>query len=132
MTSGNTDKLHQAELILRDYGKVLAAITEMGYAHSVSLLPHTKDQIKDAIQFLLTELGNDNQNLRNSLFEAYVLLAKFIPDEDVATLEIGQSVMTNRETSESDIEEADKAAKLINLIKLEMETLTADLAIFLK
>lgn len=127
-----TDKLQQAEITLREYGKVLAAITEMGYAHPVSLLPNTKDQIKDAIQVLLTELGNENNNLRNSLFEAYVLLAKFIPDEDVATLENGQLVMAKRESSETDLEQADKAAKLINSIKLEMESLTTDLTIFLK
>ncbi|MDH5180018.1 MAG: hypothetical protein OEZ39_06850 [Gammaproteobacteria bacterium] len=130
--SETPDKLQHAELILRDYGKVLSTITAMGYAHPVSLLPHTKDQIKDAIQALLTELGDADGRLRDSLFEAYVLLAKFIPDEDVATLENGQSIMAKRESSDTDLETADRAAKLINSIKLEMEALTADLTIFLK
>lgn len=130
--SNEPDKITRAELILRDYGKVLAGITNMGYAHAVSLLPHTKDQIKDAIQLLLTELGDADAQVRNSLFEAYVLLAKFIPDEDVTTLENGQQIMANHESGEIDLVTADKAAKLINAIKLEMESLTADLTIFLK
>lgn len=130
--SNEPDKITRAELILRDYGKVLAGITNMGYAHAVSLLPHTKDQIKDAIQLLLTELGDADAQVRNSLFEAYVLLAKFIPDEDVETLDSGQQILANHDSGEIDLATADKAAKLVNSIKLEMESLTADLAIFLK
>lgn len=130
--SSDLDKLQLAELTLRDYGKVLAAITDMGYAHPVSLLPHTKDQIKDAIQMLITELGDQDRKVRDSLCEAYVLLAKFIPDEDVATLENGQQIMANHDSGEIDLITADKAAKLINSIKLEMESLTADLSMFLR
>jgi len=130
MTKDHIDKLQQAEQILLDYGKILATITDMGYAHPVSLLPHTKDQIKDAIQLLLKEVGDENENLRNSMFEAYVLLAKFILDEDVGIVADGQSAITG-EASDTSVEDVDKAAKLINNIKLEMEALTEDLRIFL-
>lgn len=130
MTDEYLDKLQMAEQILNDYGKLLASITDMGYAHPVSLLPHTKDQIKDAIQLILKEVGDANEDLRNSLFEAYVVLAKFIPDEDVGIVEDGQSAITG-EASDTSVEDVDNAAKLINNIKLEMEALTEDLKIFL-
>ncbi|MDH5407582.1 MAG: hypothetical protein OEZ33_01045 [Gammaproteobacteria bacterium] len=130
MTEQHIDKIQAAEQILNDYGKILANITDMGYAHPVSLLPHTKDQIKDAIQLILKEIGDENKDLRNSLFEAYVVLAKFIPDEDVGIVEDGQTAITG-EASDTSVEDVDNAAKLINSIKLEMESLTEDLKIFL-
>ena len=131
MTTAQITKLRQAEQIVQDYGRLLGDITLAAYAHPGSLLPHTKDQIKDAIQLLLTELGQDNANVRNSLIEAYVLLAKFISEEDAALLERGREALSKGEADSSFIEEAGNATKIINNIKLEMENLMEDLKIFL-
>lgn len=110
---------------------MLGEITSAAYAHPGSLLPHSKDQIKDAIQLLLTEIGQDNADVRNSLVEAYVLLAKFILEEDAAILEKGHAALSKGKADDSFIEDADRATKIINNIKLEMENLTEDLKIFL-
>lgn len=131
MNNDHITKLKQAEQITRDYGKLLGEITSAAYAHPGSLLPHSKDQIKDAIQLLLTEIGQDNADVRNSLIEAYVLLAKFISEEDAAILEKGRDALARGEADTSFIEEADQATKIINNIKLEMENLMEDLKIFL-
>ena len=131
MTTAQILKLQHAEQIVQDYGKLLGNITLAAYAHPGSLLPHTKDQIKDAIQLLLSELGQDNIEVRNSLVEAYVLLAKFISEEDAALLEKGRVALSKGEADSSFIEEAGNATKIINNIKLEMENLMEDLKLFL-
>ena len=131
MNNEHISKLKQAEQITRDYGKILGDITSAAYAHPGSLLPHSKDQIKDAIQLLLTEVGQDNADIRNSLIEAYVLLAKFISEDDASILEKGREALAKGEADDSFIEEADQASKVINNIKLEMENLMEDLKIFL-
>ena len=124
-------KLRQAEQITQDYGKLLGEITSASYAHPGSLLPHTKDQIKDSIQLLLTEIGQDNGSVRNSLIEAYVLLAKFIPEEDASILEKGREALSKGEADSSFIEDAGQATKIINDIKLEMENLMETLSYLL-
>lgn len=130
MTTSQILKLQQAEQIVQDYGKLLGNITLAAYAHPGSLLPHSKDQIKDAIQLLLTELAQENSEVKNSLIEAYVLLGKFISEEDAALLEKGREALAKGEADSSFIEEAGNATKIINDIKLEMENLMEDLKIF--
>lgn len=131
MTAIQIQKLQQAEQIVQDYGKLLGNITLAAYAHPGSLLPHTKDQIKDSIQLLLTELGEENIDVKNSLIEAYVLLAKFISEEDAALLEKGREALSKGSADSSFVEDAGQATRIINDIKLEMENLTEDLKIFL-
>lgn len=131
MNNDHISKLKQADQITRDYGRLLGEITSAAYAHPASLLAHTKDQIKDAIQLLLTEIGQDNAEVRNSLIEAYVLLAKFISEEDAAILEKGRDALAKGEADSSFVEDAGQATKIINNIKLEMENLMEDLKIFL-
>ena len=131
MTQDQILKLKQAETIVQDYGRLLGDITTVAYAHPGSLLPHTKDQIKDAIQLILTELGQDNIDVKNSLMEAYVLLAKFIAEDDAALLEKGRDALANGAADNSFIEDANHATKIINNIKLEMENLMGDLKAFL-
>ncbi len=131
MNNDHIIKLRQAEQITQDYGKLLGEITSAAYAHSGSLLPHSKDQIKDAIQLLLNEIGQDSAEVRNSLIEAYVLLAKFISEEDTAILEKGHDALIKGKADNHFIDDADQATKIINNIKLEMENLMEDLKIFL-
>ncbi len=131
MNTDHISRLKQAEQIIHDYGRLLGEITTVAYAHPGSLLPHSKDQIKDAIQMLLTEIGQDNNEVRNSLIEAYVLLAKFISEDDAAVLEKGRKALSKVEADSSFIEDAGQATKIINSIKLEMENLMEDLKIFL-
>lgn len=131
MNNDHISKLKQADQITRDYGRLLGDITSAAYAHPGSLLPHSKDQIKDAIQLLLTEIGQDNAEVRNSLIEAYVLLAKFISEDDATILEKGRDALAKGAADSRFIEDADQATKIINNIKLEMENLMGDLKIFL-
>ena len=131
MSDSYIQKLKQAEVIVQDYGKLLATITLMVHAHPVSLLPHSKDQIKDAIQLILKEIGTDNNKIKDSLIEAYVLLAKFIAEEDAEIIAKGHSALTDSHAENYQVEDAELATKIVNNIKLEMESLMEDLKIFL-
>jgi len=130
MTINHISRLKQAEQIIHDYGRLLGETTSAAYAHPGSLLPHSKDQIKDAIQLILTEIGQDNIEVKNSLIEAYVLLGKFISEDDAAILEKGRIALETGSADNNFIQDADQATKIINSIKLEMENLMEDLRMF--
>ena len=120
-------EIKAAELILNDYGQVLSNTEPNGYGLPISLLPHSKDKIKDAIQLLLGVLGDDPATIKESLIQGYVFLAQFVPDEDVKLINQSYSIIQQAEPSEHELEQADNAARIINRIKLDMENLLEDL-----
>lgn len=128
--SDHDARIANAEDVIHAYGGVLGSITPSVYAQSTSLLPCAKDHIKQAIQLLLWELGNADETPREGLIQGYVLLAHFISDEDADTLRRGQQVLASTNPDRRDLELADQAARIINCIKLEMETLMEEIQLF--
>lgn len=125
-------KLADAERIVNAYGELLARIKQAAYAHPLSLLPHDKEQIRQAIHTLLWELEDADEQIRNSLVQAYVYLAQFIPDSQVEVLERGQKVMRSQERGErSDLDYAEEAHRIMYHIKWEMEQAMEDMRLFL-
>ncbi len=127
------EQLRQAQAVLNDYGRVLAEAEDPTWGLPASRLPHPKDTIKNAIQILLWEVGDTGGGeVSTSLVEAYVFLAQFIPDEDAEILARGRAALASGDPAHPDLECADRAARIVNEIKLEMEALLAEVRIFLR
>jgi hypothetical protein len=124
-------KLENAERIVNAYGDLLAKLEQVSYAHPLSKLPFEKQQIKQAIQTLLWELDDADDRIRNSLAQAYVYLAQFIPDTEVALLERGQSAMNGEQPDDKDLGYAEEAHRIMYHIKWEMEQAMEDMRLFL-
>ncbi len=127
MTADNA--LSNAERILADYGRTLANNQLSGYGMPISLLPYSKDSIKDAIQLVLTTLGQTEPQVHEGLIHGYVYLAQFIPDEDARLVDRSYAVMTKEQLNNEELEEVQQAAKIINSIKAEMENLMTDISL---
>jgi hypothetical protein len=115
-----------ATRVVRDYGKVLAEVIPGVHGLPESLLPHSKDQIRNAIAMLLENLEPEHTALKESLARGYVYLAQFVPDADAAVLgrpvgDHGSSQVDNG---------SEPAMRLINRIKVDMERALEDLRAF--
>lgn len=65
--------------ILSDYFAVLEKREKYGMAMPLSMLPHTKTEIKDAIKAVIP--ATEDEKEREKLQKSYITLAEFIPDE---------------------------------------------------
>ena len=115
-----------ATKVVRDYGKVLAAVVPGVHGLPESLLPHSKEQIRSAIAMLLENLEPEHSAVKESLARGYVYLAQFVPDADAAVFTGrpggggGANVDANNEST----------MRLINRIKVDMERALEDLRAF--
>lgn len=125
------EHIKTAESILSEYGNVLATIDHTSYGVADSLLPYSKDQIMDAIQLLLLELSDEQQSAQDGLIQGYVILAHFIPNEQLTILNSVHSVFNLDDIGQQSCSIAADAGKIITAIKLEMERLLNEIQIFL-
>lgn len=139
MTS--TKDIEHAEIIVNDYGKLLSATEPSIYGIALSRLPYDKEVIKSAIQTLLLNIDDHQSDIFQSLTQAYVFLAQFIPDEELAIAEYGRAILeaSNMEITNSDIkgteddlELANQAIQTINSIKMDMENLMSELRLVIQ
>ena len=115
-----------ATKVVRDYGKVLAAVVPGVHGLPESLLPHSKAQIRSAIAMLLENLEPEHTALKESLARGYVYLAQFVPDVDAEML-VKRSGSRDAAQVDSNNE---SAMRLINRIKVDMERALEDLRAF--
>ncbi len=114
-----------ATKVVRDYGKVLAAVVPGVHGLPESLLPHSKEQIRSAIAMLLENLEPEHTALKESLARGYVYLAQFVPDVDAAVL------ARRPDGGAAQVDAGNESAmRLINRIKLDMERALEDLRAF--
>src|SRR5678815_4078594 len=116
-----------ATKVVRDYGKVLAEVITGVHGLAEALLPHSKDQIRNAIFMLLENLEPDHTALKESLARGYVYLAQFVPDIDAAILEQRNATPAVASSANANNE---SAMRLINRIKMDMERALEDLRAF--
>jgi hypothetical protein len=141
-----TEDIEQAEIIVSNYGKLLSTIEPSIYGIPHSWLPYDKEVIKSAIQTLLLNIENNNDAINDSLTQAYVYLAQFIPDEQVSIAEQGRAILeaenmdiknTNPSAADSaeshseNLELANQAVQTINGIKTEMENLMNEIRLLI-
>jgi len=139
MTS--TTNIEEAEIIVSEYGKLLSTTEPSIYGIAISRLPYEKEQIKIAIQTLILAVDKEDQNIRDSLTQAYVYLAQFIEDEKVIIAESGRTILENDSLEANngnsdhqnteDLELANQAVQTINRIKTDMEGLMNELRLLI-
>ena len=132
MDSTVTDKIEQAEQIVNSYGAILARLKHVNTALPASLLPNSKDEIKQAIQTLLWEVADCDNEVRSGLIQAYVYLEQFIPDNKVEILARGQAAIQSADPEHADWQCADEANRIVTQIKIAMEDAMNDMRLFLK
>ncbi|MDR3388364.1 MAG: hypothetical protein P4L92_15050 [Rudaea sp.] len=116
-----------ATKVVADYGKVLAQVQPGLHGLPESLLPHSREQIRNAIFMLLENLEPEHTALKESLARGYVYLAQFIPDTDAAILAHGAFVQDPKAAVDA---RSEPAMRLINRIKLDMERALEELHAF--
>jgi len=131
LTENEDQNLEVAQNVVNDYGHLLAQLDGTCYAHPISRLPRTKEEIKNAIQLLLWELQGEDDTICGSLAQSYVYLAQFVEDDEAEIVSRGQAVLQSSDLDPDELDYADKAAPIINRIKLEMESLMSDIKAFI-
>jgi hypothetical protein len=131
LTENEDQNLEAAQNVVNDYGHLLAQLDGTCYAHPISRLPRTKEEIKNAIQLLLWELQGEDDTICGSLAQSYVYLAQFVEDDEAEIVSRGQAVLQSSDLDPDELDYADKAAPIINRIKLEMESLMSDIKAFI-
>jgi len=124
-------KIEQAESIVNAYGALLNNLKHVNTALPESLLPNSKETIKQAIQTLLWELEDLDDITRNSLVQAYVFLEQFLPDAKVEILARGQAAIQSADPNHDDWQFADQANNIVTEIKVSMENAMQDIGIYL-
>lgn len=125
------EKIEQAEGIVNTYGALLNNLKHVNTALPESLLPSSKETIKQAIQTLLWELDDLDDITRNSLVQGYVFLEQFLPVEKVEILARGQAAIQSADPEHDDWRYADQANMIVTDIKIAMENAMQDMRIYL-
>ena len=107
-----------ATKVVGDYGNVLARVSPDAYGLPASLLPHPKEQIREAILALLEQLGPDQVEIKEGLRRGYVYLAQFVSDAEAEIVSRGQATINGHG---GDAASAEPAMRIINRIKRDME-----------
>ncbi len=130
MTSSVTSNIENAEQIVHAYGELLSDLNEVGTAYPLSLLPHDKDFIRQAIITLLWEVDGMAADVRAGLTSGYVYLEQFIPDRQYAALVKGQTAVQSGNLNHSDWFFADEASTIMVQIKAAMENALVEMRLF--
>jgi len=129
-------KVEQAENIVHTYGELLARLKHVNTALSLSLLPASKDEIRQSIQTLIWELndisGEGRDGAINGLVQAYVYLEQFLPDDKVEILARGQAAIQSADPEHEDWLYADEANDIVTQIKVAMENALEDMRIYME
>lgn len=131
MSSEYDIKIQHARDVVNAYGHVLASLGSQTIAHPASLLDHDIDEIKSAINLLLTELSPVDSNITHSLAQSYVYLGQFVTDEEAMIVEHGQAVLESSDLNPDELQYAEQSKKIISKVKLEMEALILDIQTYL-
>ncbi|MBI3561079.1 MAG: hypothetical protein HY080_05115 [Gammaproteobacteria bacterium] len=123
--------INQAQDIVNAYGELLADLEGLSTAYPVSILPHNKQLIRQAIQTLLWEIDDISPDIRTSLTQAYVFLEQFIPDLEYRILSKGQAAVHSGDINHLDWACADEANLIMTKIKVAMEEALQDVHLFL-
>lgn len=128
-------KIRKAEQIVQEYGRVLERAASMGFGAPESLLPYSKDEIKEAIRLALLLLepsrsrSGDPQleHMHEMLRVGYVELARFIPDEEAKIASMGQSALGSGDINHPGWKFAERSMQILKRISDESAVLLDEL-----
>lgn len=96
--------------IINEYGAVLKKSTEFPYGIPESMLPYSKEAIKNATKVALVLA--DNETEIEYLKGGYILLATFIPDEEAMKAKVvSDDINSTTKTSNEEMEKYLKSGK---------------------
>ena len=126
------DKIEKAEVIVSAYGAILSKLTHVNTAIPESILPHKKQVIRQALETLLYEIENLDQQIINGLIQSYVYLEQFISDNNVEIYNRGQVAIQSADPDHPYWKYADEAEQIINKVKAAMEDAMHDMRIYIR
>lgn len=88
--------LSTATQVVTDYGHILSKLDAGCYGHPISLLPHTEDEIREAILTSFREFGQIRPDVREGLIHGFVYLAQFVPDHHAEIIVRGQQWLSQK------------------------------------
>ena len=89
--------LKNAQEIITAYGQAIESSTAVSHGAPETELPYRKDEIKEAIQYVLQVVGPEHEQLREALVVSYGMLAMFLPVREAAILAKGHSAVVNKD-----------------------------------
>ena len=114
--------------IIKDYGLLLQKVSGRLYGAPASMLPYTKDEIKQAIGDALSHLGGRGDDAERIALEyGYVFLAKFIPDDLAEAGMKAQELFLSENTNNPDWKYVDMLPDIDARISAEEKKLKAEL-----
>lgn len=124
-------QLDTAEKVIAAYGSVLASMEPSFYGLPLSKLPYTITEIKDAIYCILNVLDDNDQQITDSLSNAYMYLGQFIPDDEILTVQQALGTLNDSQQATDDINDIEQAGFITSKIKLRMENNLEEIQLFL-
>lgn len=114
--------------IITEYGHLLQKVSDRLYGVPMSMLPCTKDEIKQAISDALAHLGGRGDDAERMALEyGYVFLAKFIPDDLADAGQRAQAMFLSENTDNPDWRYVDMLPDIDAMITAEQKKLKAEL-----
>jgi len=129
--SVSQQQLEFAEKALAAYGKLLATIEPSFYGLPLSKLPYTITEIKDSIYLLLNTIDNQNQQIIDSLTNAYMYLGQFIPDDEIVTVQHALGNLSDSTKASPDTDDIEQAGFITSKIKIKMENNLEEIQLYL-
>lgn len=129
--SVSQQQLEFAEKALAAYGKLLATIEPSFYGLPLSKLPYTITEIKDSIYLLLNTIDNQNQQIIDSLTNAYMYLGQFIPDDEIITVQHALGNLSDSTKASPDTNDIEQAGFITSKIKIKMENNLEEIQLYL-
>jgi hypothetical protein len=128
-------EIRKAEQLVQEYGRVLERTASMVYGAPQSLLPYSKDEIKQAIRLALLPLeasrrGSGDpelEHMREMLRVGYVELARFIPDEEAKIASMGQSAIDSGDVNHPGWEFFKRTLQILKRISEDQKLLLDEL-----
>ena len=117
--------------ILNDYGISMEQASSWAFGAPVSLLTHSREEIKWAVKNSLTFLTQDDEKKRLLLRSSFISLALFIPDEDAAISAKAQAALKTGNVKNLDLDQMKQALEILKRITSDQQELIQEIDAFL-
>lgn len=128
--SVSQQQLEFAEKAIAAYGKLLSTIEPSFYGLPLSKLPYTITELKDSIYLVLNSIET-NQQIIDSLTNAYMFLGQFIPDDEILIVQQALGHLKDSNKASSDTSNIEQAGFITSKIKIKMEDNLEEIQLFL-